>query len=302
MRKEYYNYLVKMPAVLHEMFRTKVADYHFSDMNTVITYLITSYASMCRGKKVPRATQSILARFNKIPNMEYFFRHQEKSVYAFEMDYANTDDLERAIKSSGLGNRTKLAIRLICCFVSGSDRTLQKLIGEIPVGGVFHDMDSYLIYTYISNYQHVFLRETAAAARLSVEGMLTAAAELLVRTDDGTDSGYYTPDTLQKIVDRVLAIKGSTLKDFRRQKIVSIRTNTIGTDRIRNFMRNHDITSPREFLRRVVLFFLEARYLIYQKELALQDNDLSIQEQSDWEGTMYEQYQKRDFARSIYSI
>lgn len=302
MRKEYYNYSVKMPAVLHEMFRAKVADYHFTDMNIVITYLITSYASMCKGKKVPRATQSILARFNKIPNMGYFFRHQEKSVYAFEMDYANTDDLERAIKSSGLGNRTKLAIRLICCFVSGSDRTLQKLVGEIPVGGAFHDKDSYLIYTYISNYQHVFLRETAAAARLSVEGMLTAAAELLVRTDDGTDSGYYTPDTLQKIADRVLAIKGSTLKDFRRQKIVSIRTNTIGTDRIRNFMRNHDITSPREFLRRVVLFFLEARYLIYQKELALQDNDLSIQEQSDWEGTMYEQYQKRDFARSIYSI
>lgn len=302
MRKEYYNYSVKMPAVLHEMFRAKVADYHFTDMNTVITYLITSYASMCKGKKVSRATQSILARFNKIPNMEYFFRHQEKSVYAFEMDYANTDDLECAIKSSGLGNRTKLAIRLICCFVSGSDRTLQKLIGEIPVGDAFHDKDSYLIHTYISNYQHVFLRETAVAARLSVEGMLTAAAELLVRTDDETDSGYYTPDTLQKIADRVLAIKGSTLKDFRRQKIISIRTNTIGTDRIRNFMRNHDITSPREFLRRVVLFFLEARYLIYQKELALQDNDLSIQEQSDWEGTMYEQYQKRDFARSIYSI
>jgi hypothetical protein len=302
MRKEYYNYSVKMPAVLHEMFRAKVADYHFPDMNTVITHLITSYASMCRGKKVPRATQSILARFKKIPNMEYFFRHQEKSVYAFEMDFTNTDDLECAIKSSGLGNRTKLAIRLICCFVSGTDRALQKLIGEIPVGGVFHDTDSYLIHTYVSNYQYVFLRETAAVARLSVEGMLTAAAELLIRTDEGTNSGYYTPETLLKIADRVLAIKGSTLKDFRRQKIVSIRTNTIGTERIRRFMRNHDITSPREFLRRVVLFFLEARYLIYQKELALQDNDLSIQEQPDWEETMYEQFQKRDFARSIYSI
>lgn len=29
MRKEYYNYIVKMPAVLHEMFRQKVYDNHF---------------------------------------------------------------------------------------------------------------------------------------------------------------------------------------------------------------------------------------------------------------------------------
>ena len=37
MRKEYYNYIVKMPAVLHEMFRQKVYDNHFSDMKTVMT-------------------------------------------------------------------------------------------------------------------------------------------------------------------------------------------------------------------------------------------------------------------------
>lgn len=39
MRKEYYNYIVKMPAVLHEMFRQKVYDNHFSDMKTVMTHL-----------------------------------------------------------------------------------------------------------------------------------------------------------------------------------------------------------------------------------------------------------------------
>lgn len=32
MRKEYYNYVVKLPVLLHELFRGKVADYHFSDM------------------------------------------------------------------------------------------------------------------------------------------------------------------------------------------------------------------------------------------------------------------------------
>lgn len=42
MRKEYYNYVVKLPVLLHELFRGKVADYHFSDM----IYMLLSMALM----------------------------------------------------------------------------------------------------------------------------------------------------------------------------------------------------------------------------------------------------------------
>ena len=35
MRKEYYNYVVKLPVLLHDLFREKVADYHFTDMTVV---------------------------------------------------------------------------------------------------------------------------------------------------------------------------------------------------------------------------------------------------------------------------
>lgn len=51
MRKEYYNYTVKMPAVLHEMFREKVSDYHFSNMAAVMNHLIKSYIAICDRKK-----------------------------------------------------------------------------------------------------------------------------------------------------------------------------------------------------------------------------------------------------------
>ena len=300
MRKEYYNYFVKMPAVVHEMFREKVSDYHFSDMSAVMNHLIASYICMCDGKKISKPTRRILSHIERIPDMEFFFRHQEKSILGFEMDHSLADGLQRAIVASGFGNRTKLAIYLICSFISGADVTLRALSVELASGSILRDPDTYLIHTYVSHYQYVFLKETAVAQRLSMEGMLTAAAELLVRTNEA-DNGYYTPNVLQ-IIDRVLTVKGSTLKDFRRQQQVSIRTNTIGPDRIRAFMQKYDITSPREFLRRVVLFFLEARYLIYRKEVAPQEDDFSEDEQPDWEDTLYSQYQKRDFARSIYSI
>lgn len=299
MRKEYYNYIVKMPAVLHEMFREKVSDYHFSDMSAVMNHLIKSYIRMCNGEKVSRATQLILSRMKRIPDMEFFFRHQEKSIFTFEMNHAFVEDLQRAIVISGLGNRTKLAIRLVCSFISGADVTLRALSGEIVFNSTFHEPDSYLIHTYVSNYQYVFLKETAFAQRISMEGMLTAAAELLVRIVD-TDTEYYTPNALQGIIDRVLSVKGSTLKDFRKQGRVSIRTNTIGSDRIRSFMRKYDITSPQEFLRRVVLFFLEARYLIYKGEIEIQEDDLPEDSIPNWEETLYNNYSRKDFARSIY--
>lgn len=88
---------------------------------------------------------------------------------------------------------------------------------------------------------------------------------------------------------------------FRRQCLVSIRTNTIGPERIAAFMERHGISSAREFLRRVVLFFLEARYLIYRKEIELGENDLPEENEPDWEETMFEQCSKRDFAISTYN-
>lgn len=258
MRKEYYNYVVKLPVLLHELFRGKVADYHFSDMTVVMNHLVKSYIRMMDGGRVSTATRRILLCMDRIPDMSFFFRRQEKSVLFFEMDPAVADSLQRAIVSGGWGNRQRLAVRLVCAFCCGAGVTLNNLSMELAAGEVFRCPEGYLIHTYVSNYQYVFLKETAAAQRMSVEGMLTAAAELLVGTDDD-GAGYHIPENLGRIADSVLGIKGSTLKDFRRQCLVSIRTNTIGPDRIAAFMERHGISSAREFLRRVVLFFLEAR-------------------------------------------
>lgn len=300
MRKEYYNYVVKLPVLLHELFRGKVADYHFSDMTVVMNHLVKSYIRMMDGGRVSTATRRILLCMDRIPDMSFFFRRQEKAVLFFEMDPAVADSLQRATVSGGWGNRQRLAVRLVCAFCCGAGVTLNNLSMELAAGEVFRCPEGYLIHTYVSNYQYVFLKETAAAQRMSVEGMLTAAAELLVGTDDD-GAGYHIPENLGRIADSVLGIKGSTLKDFRRQCLVSIRTNTIGPDRIAAFMERHGISSAREFLRRVVLFFLEARYLIYRKEIELGENDLPEEDEPDWEETMYRQYEKKDFAISIYN-
>jgi hypothetical protein len=298
MRKEYYNYVVKLPVLLHDLFRGKVADHHFTDLTVVMNHLVKSCILVAEGRKVSPSTRRILSNMERIPDMGFFFRRQEKAVLFFEMDPSFAGSLQRAIAFGGWGNRQRLAVRLVCAFCSSASVTLDNLSMELAAAEVFRRPEGYLIHTYVSNYQYVFLKETASAQRMSVEGMLTAAAELLVGTDDGE---YHIPESLGRIAESVLGVRGSTLKDFRRQHLVSIRTNTIGPDRICSFMERHGITSAREFLRRVVLFFLEARYLIYRGEVEPGEDDLVQEEESDWEDTMFEECSKRDFVISTYS-
>lgn len=93
MRKEYYNYVVKLPVLLHELFRGKVADYHFSDMTVVMNHLVKSYIRMMDGGRVSTATRRILLCMDRIPDMSFFFRRQEKAVLFFEMDPAVADSV-----------------------------------------------------------------------------------------------------------------------------------------------------------------------------------------------------------------
>ena len=78
MRKEYYNYVVKLPVLLHELFRGKVADYHFSDMTVVMNHLVKSYIRMTDGGRVSTATRRILLCMDRIPDMSFFFRARRR--------------------------------------------------------------------------------------------------------------------------------------------------------------------------------------------------------------------------------
>lgn len=148
MRKEYYNYVVKLPVLLHELFRGKVADYHFSDMTVVMNHLVKSYIRMTDGGRVSTATRRILLCMDRIPDMSFFFRRQEKSVLFFEMDPAVAGSLQRAIIAGGWGNRQRLAVRLVCAFCCGAGVTLNNLSMELASEEVFRRPEGYLIHRH----------------------------------------------------------------------------------------------------------------------------------------------------------
>ena len=65
-------------------------------------------------------------------------------------------------------------------------------------------------------------------------------------------------------------------------------------------MKKYNIPTSREFLRRAVLFFLNAQYIIYKDNLSSSDY-IHQEEPEDYETSQYNQYAKQDFNRSLYS-
>ena len=92
-----------------------------------MNHLVKSYIRMMDGGRVSTATRRILLCMDRIPDMSFFFRRQEKAVLFFEMDPAVADSLQRAIVSGGWGNRQRLAVRLVCAFCCGAGVTLNNL-------------------------------------------------------------------------------------------------------------------------------------------------------------------------------
>ncbi len=103
----------------------------FSDMTVVMNHLVKSYIRMTDGGRVSTATRRILLCMDRIPDMSFFFRRQEKSVLFFEMDPAVAGSLQRAIIAGGWGNRQRLAVRLVCAFCCGAGVTLNNLSMEL---------------------------------------------------------------------------------------------------------------------------------------------------------------------------
>ena len=170
MRKEYYNYVVKLPVLLHELFRGKVADYHFSDMTVVMNHLVKSYIRMTDGGRVSTATRRILLCMDRIPDMSFFFRARRRRCCSSR--WIRPLPTAYSVPSfPGAGaTASVLPSALVCAFCCGAGVTLNNLSMELAAGEVFRRPEGYLIHTYVSNYQYVFLKETAAAQRMSVEG------------------------------------------------------------------------------------------------------------------------------------
>lgn len=288
-------YSIQLPAIVFDMFHQRVMDYHFYGVGDVMNYLMESYCRRYRGEKVSMNIERIFHFQNE--SWYKLFRYNEKALFAFETSAALADEMSRVSSELGYSRRNRLNHLIIGAFVSSSHATLRNLSREMDERHSVTEIKSSLIATYVSNYQYAFLRETADGQNTSIGSLLNSVADVFMQLDNDS-AETYIPEEIRKIAERVLLIEGCTTKEFRRCKAVAISVGNKSAS-IFQFMQRRKIKTPREFLRRVVLFFLEARYLLYKKEISCNEY-LADCEESTYEDYVNDQYAKKDFVRSLY--
>lgn len=288
-------YSAQLPTVLFEMFQQRVMDYHFYGVGDVMNYLMESYCRLHSGQKVSKTIKRVFSHRDE--SWSRLFRYDEKSLFAFQSSQVLADKMNRIATDLGYSRRNRLNCLIIGAFVSSAHVTLRNLSKEMDVRESVTEIKGTMVATYVSNYQYVFLNETAKNQHTSVMALLDSVVDVFLQM--GNSKGYYLPDAICKIAECTLAIKGCTTKEFRRGKAVAISVSEEKSIEILRFMRKHGIRTPREFLRRVVLFFLEARYLLYKNEVVYNEESSNIEETA-YDDYLNEQYARKDFARSLY--
>lgn len=292
-----FQYATKLPVVVFEMFQQRIMDYHFRGLGEVMNYLLKAYCRMHNKEKVSKTIKRIFS--HQDTGWFRLFRYDEKTIFSFETSRELSDRVKNMANLQGYSTRNQLTNFIIGAFIASAHETLRNLSKEMSEQEVVAEIKGTMIATYVSNYQFMFLKQTAEEQRTSLMSLLGSATDLFLQLDED-NADRYVPKVLREIAESVLNIEGYTTKEFRRGKAVAISINDDKAMRIMKAMQKHNIRTPREFLRRVILFFFNARYLIFKDNISAGE-DMPICEEIDYDDYFNEQCARKDFARSIYA-
>lgn len=290
-------YSTTLPTAIWEMFSQRIIDYRFRSVGDTLRYLFESYIRMNTGEEVSKTVKRIFS--HRGIDWINLFRYEDKTVVTLITDRKLANDMSKLAVTHGYRTRNQLSNDLIGAFVGSAQVTLKALSREVNKSEVVTEIQPQIVATYISNYQYTFLKARAIEQRCSIMELIHSVVDMFIQTEEN-DLSRYIPEILSDMASDVLNIEGYTTKDFRRDKIIHLKVTEEDTLKIFKVMKKYNIPTPREFLRRTVLFFLNAQYIIYKDSLS--SNDYIPQEEpEDYESYINNLYAKQDFNRSLYS-
>jgi hypothetical protein len=252
---------------------------------------------MNEGKEVSKTVKRIFT--HKGIDWTNLFRYEDKIVVALVTDRKLANDMSQLSTMQGYRTRNQLSNDLIGAFVGSAQVTLKALSLEVNKSEVMTEIQPQIVATYVSNYQYAFLAARAREQHCNIMDLMHNVVDMFIQIEQD-DSSRYIPEILSDMANDVLSIEGYTTKDFRRDKVIHLKVTEEDTIKILKVMKKYNIPTSREFLRRAVLFFLNAQYIIYKDNLSSRDY-ISQEKPEDYETSQYNQYAKQDFNRSLYS-
>lgn len=277
----------RIPVFVGMIFEEKIAEYNIRSRAAVVCYLAEQYINSRKGLPASAAALKILGYAEKEhPRIVSFAPTMSMN---FNMPGDLSVELAELVLADGFGSRHYFINAAIMAFCVAPPRFGRELAGElngIDMAGI--DNGGMLFTTYVSRLQHRLLKEKADLPGLSLPGLLRQAVEVLFSAEF-SDSPCSLPDSVAENMRRCMGIQGSTVKRFNRDIAVTVVISTDDQEKILKLMRKYGIQGPREFTRRLILFFLNSD--LYE--------DTREEEPEEEEENGYEMAERKAFAWEV---
>lgn len=286
-----YNLTYFVPTPVWEMFQIRVRDYRFLSVGRVIYYLVEAYRKQYEGKKNSAVMRKILKHATEDWFILFRYDKRSQSTICVHRDWATK--IGEIARASGYKDRSRLIAVLIGCFVSSSGSLLKKMCQEMDQRDIDISSGVEILSTYIGFYQYAVLGVVAKRLNQSISGLLSTLLDVVIRCEDESADLTVSGD-IRDLINDVLTIKGYTVKDFRREKDISVYISEKKRMSVLQLIKKYNISTPSEFLRRLVLFFLNAQYVLLKNG----DQFLINKDEDQEEDDTFREYPKRDYARN----
>lgn len=280
-----------VPTPVWEMFQIRVRDYRFLGVGRVVYYLVEAYRKQYEGEKNSVVMRKILKHATEDWFVLFKYDERSQSVIRVNRDWAAK--IGEIASASGYKDRSRLIAVLIGCFVSSPGSLLKKMCLEMDQRNIDISSGLEILSTYVGYYQYAVLGVVAKRLNQSISGLLNSLLDIVIRCEDESADLTVSGD-IRDLINDVLTIKGYTVKDFRREKDISMFISEKKRMSILQLIKKYNISTPSEFLRRLVLFFLNAQYVLLKNG----DQFLINKDEGKEDDDMFREYPKRDYVRN----
>lgn len=281
----------KIPVFMAMMLEEKIIEYGFRNKTEVILYLVQQYMGR-EWMKVSKSMAQLFKRVEKKRNKLIF--NAPRVTCIIKGTKQERDAMIAFARDNGFYSRTDLIIALIEAFLVSPPRVLKAISDELNERHLTElCRDNMRIATYVSELQYTILQSRAKKAGCPIGGLMREVLSLFIKVSNNEPINM-SWNVTECVIDS-LTTRGTTVKRFNREKVVSVFISDDEEVRqLYDMMFKYRIPGAHELARRVVLFLLNSDKMIEE------DNEKDVDDSVESLFMEYEPLARNEFIYSVY--
>lgn len=289
MKKDTINLGLRLPVVLWEMVKERIAECGFLDASTPVLFIVRTLIKSKTGKELTYLENSIL-RF-KQPDRMSIFKNQKYLNVGFQL----TKELNAEIVSAGFTMNHIFRVAILTFLASGkSEQNKMSAFLNRLTPDVIDKSLSKSFGTFLSEKQYQQINEIRSRTGENMSSFLRSTIDLIISSEGFYGESIYISQNITTSLQKQIRRKGFVRNCFQREHFISTALLTEERKKaVRMIIMKYKIPGIVEFLRRVLLFLLESPKIDYQYQI--EESTISDDYFDEYERNIYAACVTRDF-------